>query len=180
MNRLFWGLFFVVLDFEATLGSATFGLLPDFIGYFLMMKGMEELAEESECFDAGRHWAFALVLLNAILYMADLLDLEAMQRVWIWCLGLAGYGAGVFALYQTVAGIRQMEARRGWDLQGEKLKVMWLIQTVMGTVCYLLSWVPLVGTFAAVAAAVTAVCLLAAMYGTKKRYGKEIKKEREP
>ena len=40
MNRLFRGFFFVALDFELTLGTADFELLPDFIGYVLMMKGM--------------------------------------------------------------------------------------------------------------------------------------------
>lgn len=170
MSRLFWGLFFVVLDFEITLGSAAIGLLPDFVGYFLLMKGMEELAGESRYFDWGRHWAFAMALLHTILYVAGLLDLSSGVTVGFWALGLAGYCVGLFVLYQLVAGIRQMEEHHGWDLQGEKLKAMWMIQAVMGLIGYLLNWVPLVKTFAAAAAAVTAVCMLAAMYGTWKRY----------
>lgn len=180
MNRLFWGLLFVALDVEVTLGSAVFGLFPDFVGYFLMMKGMETLAEESAHFSGGRHWAFALALLSIITYGADLLNLSAMDRVRMWMLGLAGHGAGVFLQYKLVAGIRQMEDCRDWELQSEKLKAMWLIQAVMSTVWYLLGWVPLVGIFTAVAATVTAVCLLAAMYNVKKRYANAMEKERKP
>lgn len=179
MNRLFWGLFFVLLDLKVTLGSAAFGLLPDFFGYFLLMKGMEALEEENRHFAKGRHWAFALVLLNVILYVADLLDLQTMDRVRVWCVGLAGHGAGIYVLYKMIAGIRQMEEDRRWDLHSGKLKAMWLIQTVMGTIAYLLGWVPLVGIISGAASSVTAVCLLAAMYGTGKRFAQEREKERE-
>lgn len=170
MNRLFWGLFFVVLDFDLTLGSASIGLLPDFIGYYLLMKGMEELAEESEYFDKGRHWAFAMVLASAIVYVAGFLELSSGTAVGIWALGLVLYCVGLYVLYAMVSGIRQLERNDDRDLQAEKLKTMWLIQAVMGLIGYLLSWVPLVGIFAALAAGVTAICMLAAMYGTKKRY----------
>ena len=172
MNRLFWGLFFVTLDFDLTLGSATFGLIPDFAGYYLLMKGMEELAEESGQFDRGRHWAFGLMLLHGVLYIADLLDPDPGSAVILWFVSLAGFCAGMYLLRKMFAGIRQMEERRGWDLQSGKLHAMWLVETVMGAMAHLLSWMPLVSVFAAVAAAVTALCLLAAMFGTKKRYQK--------
>ena len=35
MNRLFWGLFFLILDVFLELGTANFELLPDFIGLSL-------------------------------------------------------------------------------------------------------------------------------------------------
>lgn len=170
MNRLFWGLIFILLNYKITLGSATVGLLPDFVGYFLLMKGMEELSEESECMNKARHGAFGMALVSVILYVADLLNLSAMQAVGIWALGLAAHAVGLAVLYGMVSGIRQMERNDRRDLQGEKLKTMWLVQAVMGTIAYLLSWVPLVGTVAKAAGMVTAGCFLVAMFGVKKRY----------
>lgn len=170
MNRLFWGLLFVLLDFEAKVGSATLGLLPDFVGCWLLMKGMEELADENKCFDRGRHWAFGLMLLHLVLYGGKLLGADAMAAVGLWCLGLIGFGLEVYLIRRMIAGIRQMEESHGWVLQSGKLREMWLIQAVMGGIAYLLSWVPLVKIFAALAGMVTAACLLVAMYGTKKRY----------
>ena len=170
MNRLFWGFLFVVLDYELKIGSATLGLLPDFGGYFLLMKGMESLADENEYFARGRHWAFGLMLLHLVLYGGALLDPPAMTAVGLWVLGLAGHIVGLYLVNRVIAGIRQMESSSGRDLQSEKLKFMWLIQAVMGTLAYLLNWVPLVKSFAALASAVTGICLLIAMYGTKKRY----------
>lgn len=170
MNRLFWGLFFVVLDYEVKIGSMTLGVQPDFIGYWLLMKGMESLTDENEYFAKGRHWAFGLMLLHLVQYGGRLLDLPAAKEVGLWAVGLVGHGLGLYLLRRMIRGIRKMEESHGWDLQSEKLRAMWLIQAVMGTLAYLLNWVPLVKTFAAMAGGVTAICLLAAMYGTKKRY----------
>ena len=47
MKLLFWGLLFSLLDWKVTIGSMLVEILPDFIGYFLMMKGLESLQEES-------------------------------------------------------------------------------------------------------------------------------------
>lgn len=170
MSRLFWGLFFVTLDFDVTAGSLTIGLIPDFLGFWLLMKGMEDLADESKCFDRGRHWAFGMVLLGVVLYLKGFLNLSSNGKLGFWVLGLVGFCVGLVVLHQVVAGIRQVEQHRGWDLQGEKLRTMWLFYAVMGLIGYLLNWVPLVKTFAALAAAVTAVCLLVAMFDTKRRY----------
>ena len=40
MNRLFWGFFFVLIDVKLSVGSAVFDLLPDFLGFWMIMKGM--------------------------------------------------------------------------------------------------------------------------------------------
>lgn len=170
MNRLFWGLFFVVLDFNLNLGSAKIGLLPDFVGWYLLMKGMETLAEENRYFDRSRHWAFGLMLLNLVLYGADLLNPTSMNAVMLWLLGLAGFCVGMYVLSKMIRGIRQMEEDHQWELQGEKLRAMWMIQAVMGAISHLFSWMPLIGVFAMIAAAVTAMCMLVALYGTMKRY----------
>lgn len=170
MNRLFWGLLFVALDFELNPGSVTIGLLPDFIGWYLLMKGMEALAEENRYFDRGRHWAFALCLLNVVLYGADLLNPSGMNAFAMWMLGLAGLCVGVYVTGSMIRGIRQMEEDHHRQLHSEKLKIMWMIQAVMGILAHLFSWLPLVGEFTAAAAVVTAVCLLIAMYGTAKCY----------
>lgn len=169
MNRLFWGFFFVALDFELTLGTADFELLPDFIGYFLLMKGMEALMAEGQSFNKGRHWAFAMTLYSGSVWIMGLMNLTAMGKVGAWLLGLLGQLMSIFVFRFVVSGVRGMEQEWGWDLQGEKLKAMWLVYGVLGTLCYLLNWIPLVGTICAAAGAVTAVCLLIAMYGTRKR-----------
>lgn len=170
MNHLFWGLFLCLLDFEVTVGTAVFGLLPDAVGYFLLMKGMTALAEESPRFDRGRHWAFGLCLVSAILYGANLMDPDTRTKIWLWALELAELIAMLVLLRSMIAGVAQMERKHSRMLGSDKLKLVWLALAVMQPVCHLVSWVPLVGGICAAASAATGLLFLIAFWGIRKKY----------
>lgn len=170
MNHLFWGLFFCLLDFEVTVGTAVFGLLPDAVGYFLLMKGMTVLAEESSRFNRDRHWAFGLCLVSAILYGANLMDPDTRTKIWLWGLELAELIAMLTLLRSMIAGVAQMERRQCRALDSEKLKAVWLVLAVMQPLCHLVSWVPLVGSVCTAASAVTGVLFLIAFSGSRKKF----------
>lgn len=158
MNHLFWGLLFCLLDLDVTVGSAVIGILPDAVGYFLLMKGMTALAEENDHFDKGRHVAFGLCIVSAILYGANLMNPDSMTRVWLWVLGLAEQIAMILLIRKIVAGLGQPEG----------LKAMWMILAVIQPLCHLLSWIPLVGPVCTVASAVTGVLFLATFWKSRK------------
>lgn len=170
MNLLFWGLLFCLLDFEITLGSAVFGLLPDFVGYFLLMRGMTRLAEESSAFDKGRHWAFGLLLVSAILYGADLMDPDPMAKVMLWVLGLCELIVMLMLVRKIISGVGQLEQDHSWQLGSEKLRGMWLILAVIQPLCHLVSWIPLVGSICSVASGVTGLLFLIAFWGSRKSF----------
>lgn len=170
MNRLFWGLLFCLLDYELTVGTAVFEILPDFVGFFLLMKGMEELAGENSAFDKGRHWAFGMVIVSVILWIADLMDLSGMDAVGFWALGLAGAIVELVVLRKIVTGVGLLERENQWELGGGNLKSMWTILAVMLPLCHLLDWVPLIGTVCGAARWITGICFLGAFWGTRKRF----------
>ncbi|MBQ9148297.1 MAG: hypothetical protein IJX69_01895 [Oscillospiraceae bacterium] len=152
MTRLFLGLIFVLLDFELTLGTATFGLVPDFIGYFLMMKGMTALAEDNEIMDRWRHVAFALALGALAVYIGDLIEKPPMSDVLLWLFGLGMEIVFFVLLHRILAGLgreRMKQAREFYP-----------VLVAVRLVCCLLDWIPLVGTVCVVAGAVVAVCFL--------------------
>lgn len=150
MHRLFWGLFFVLLDLNLTVGRATFEVLPDFVGYFLLMKGMEELFAEDGRFGRHRHVAFGLFLLSLMLYGAGLLNLQPMGKVWLWGLELVCLAVFLWLTRAIVAG------------GSEQIRSLYLIVAVMQFLCHALGWVPLVGRICAAAALVTGVVFLIA------------------
>lgn len=153
-----------------TVGTATFGLLPDFVGFFLVMKGMEELTGENEFFDRGRHVAFGLLIVSVLIYAADLMNPDAMTRVWLWALELAALAAQLMLLRMMISGIGRMANDYKLDLRCERLRTMWLVLVVMHPICHLVSWVPLVGSVCGVVSTAMGVCFLIAMYGTRKRF----------
>lgn len=175
MNRLFWGLLFCLLDFDVTVGTAVFGLLPDFVGYFLLMKGMTALAGENVYFDRGRHWAFGLAIVSAILYGADLMDPDAMTKVGLWALGLGELIVMLVLVRKMISGIVRMEQNHGWVLDSQRLKAVWLILAVMLPLCHVLNWLPLVGSICTVAGAVTGALFLITFWVSRKRFYGHIK-----
>lgn len=164
MNRLFGGLFFVLLDYKVTLGRAVFELLPDFVGYYLLMKGMETLAVESRSFNRGRHWAFAMTLVSGVLYLADLTDPDTLTQVWLWAAELAALIVMLLMIRCILTGLVRMGRT-----ETETVKPFRLILAVLLPLCHLLSWIPMVGTVCRWAGILASVLFLAAFY-------KEIKK----
>lgn len=140
--KLFLGLIFVLLDVEIPAGTVQIGLLPDFIGYFLLMRGLEERE------DPRRHLAFGLMLVSLAVYAAGFLDPGSLV---FWCVELAAEIGLLFLL------------RR---IPGKGTKELFPVLCCIRILAMLLGWLPLVGTVCAVANAVVAVCFLAAAYQT--------------
>ena len=170
MNRLFWGLLFCLLDYEVTVGTAVFGLLPDFLGYFLMMKGMEELASENRFFDRGRHMCFGLAIASVILYIFDLLDPGYRTQVVLWAVELAELVIRLVLLRMIVSGVLWLEHDNGLQLHGTTLRSIWKILIIIAPLCHMVSWIPLVGGICAMASVVVAALFLAAFWSCRKEY----------
>ena len=141
--KLFLGLIFILLDIEIPVGSAVLNLIPDFIGYFLMMKGLEERE------DSWRHGAFGLMLVSLVLFVADLVVKDAGIQVVFWGVELAAEIVMLLLVRRIIGN------RKG-------IKELFPVLACMRALSMLLGWVPLVGTVCAVANMVVAVCFLAA------------------
>lgn len=169
MMKLFWGFALVLLDFSWELGSASIEVLPDFLGYLLLMRGMEPLLEE-RFFARGRHVAFGLMLLSIVLWIAALTDPDTGTAIAVWGGTLIAKIAGLFLLYGTVREICRLERENQWDLQGDRLKGMVPIVVLMLPVCKLLEWIPIVGRIGLAAGTVISFCFLAAFWNTSRRF----------
>lgn len=163
MNRLFWGLLFVLLDYKLTVGRAVFEILPDFAGWFLVMRGMESLAGKSRAFDRGRHWAFVMCIVSAIVWGADLMSPATMTKVVFWAIGLAVLAVTLGLLHAVARGLKEM------DRNTERLQAMTLILAVLLPLCHLAGWIPLVGSVCAVAAAVISGLYLLVLFVTMRK-----------
>ena len=154
MNRLFWGLFFVILDYKVKIGTAAVEIVPDFVGFFLLMRGMESLAEKSSRFDRGRHVAFGMAIVSGLLFGGDLLNLDTRGQVWLWGAGMVSLVIGLLFVRCVIRGLEDSGRRT------ENLKGMWLILAVLQILCGLFSWVPLVGDICEVVSTATGALFL--------------------
>ena len=170
MEKLFTGMLLIWLDVDITLDTCKIGLLPDFVGYIILMQGLRTLQEESPHFGKVRPWALAMAVYSGVLYAMDLFGVSLDMPFMAWCLGLAAVIAGLAVQYGIVAGVQDMETAHDWQLQGEKLRTLWLALAVMQVMCSLLYWVPWLSIMLAIAAFIVSICFLAAFYRTKKQY----------
>ena len=170
MKDLFLGMVLVFLDVNIGLGAYTFDALPDFVGYFLMLRNLEALSDQSQWFRKARPLTKVMTVYSAALYVVDALAVTVHGKFLSFCLGILALTAALLIGYWTVSGVRDLEQRQDRDLEGEKLRSMWLYAAVIHVITYLCGWVPLVGTVGAIAALVMYVCFLAAFYRTMDLY----------
>ena len=170
MQNIFLGMLLVFLDLNINLGKTTIGLLPDFAGYILMIKGLEKMTPESPLFEKARPWATAMAVYTGVLYAMDFLAMDVQLRFLGWVMNLAALVAGLVISRWILRGILEMEANRRLDLQGQQLEQLWKPLAIVQLVAAAFGWFPLIGWICALAAFVMGVCYLVAFNRTKNLY----------
>ncbi|MDY3985029.1 hypothetical protein [Dysosmobacter sp.] len=178
MSRLFWGFFFIFINFNLTFnGTHALNLLPPFVGYLLLLSGTGELAAESDLFQSVRPFLIGMAVYTALLWVGNLLGLGGG---WLGSLlGLASTAVALYVEWALVKAIQDMEARRGADLNGGAMMTVWrrlLVLQIAAQVSALLAGISTLGLLTviwivlAVAAFVNVVLFLRAVWRGKKRY----------
>ena len=73
MSALFWGFFFVYINFNLIVNGHVLNVLPAFVGYALIMKSCREMEGESGLFSSIRPFALGMAVYTGILWLGDLL-----------------------------------------------------------------------------------------------------------
>ena len=170
MQNIFLGMLFAFLDFDINLGNRTIGLMPDFVGYLLMIKGLEEMTAESALFEKARPWALGMSVYTGVLYAMAFLAMPVQLRLLNWVMGVAALVASLVISRWILRGILEIEAKRRIQLQSFQLEQLWKPLAIIQLVVAVFGWFPLIGWMCALAAFVMSVCYLVAFYKTKNLY----------
>ena len=172
MNRLFWGAIFAFLNFDLNFGDMTVGLLPGFVGWHLIWKGLTELRDQSVHFEKVRTAAIVLIVYSAVTYILALLPFP-MDFGWVsvllWVLASA---LSLYVMYGMIRGIQDLEVRWGTKLNGASMLQIWKFDVVLelcDLVVTLLS-VPAAVLILTIAVVVLKVLLLIRLYKAKNTY----------
>ena len=66
MSALFWGFFFVYINFNLIVNGHVLNVLPAFVGYALIMKACREMEGESGLFSSIRPFALGMAVYTGI------------------------------------------------------------------------------------------------------------------
>ncbi len=141
MKRIFIGFIFVFLDFTITLDYSKIGLIPDFIGYIVMVNGLTEMAVESPQFAKGKPFAIGMAVYTGVLYLLDLLGVTSSTSIISMIRSLGSTSISLYISYTIVMGVKELEGKYHTLLNGDSLKTAWtllLVFTLLATVTVLL------------------------------------------
>jgi len=167
MKKIFIGMLFVSLNFNIDLPSSTIGLLPSFIGYYFMLKGIVELAGFSPRFLKIRLVVMAALIYSAIIYVLYLVGanhLATEPRTLV--LGLISTVFSLFISYNIIMGIKDIESTTGHNLETAPLYASWWVWAVFSFILYIAFLVPQLIIFLVVIAFFLAIILLYKLHRT--------------
>ena len=154
MGQIFWGMLFLFLDFNLTVGNSLIGLIPDFVGCIFLIRGVDLLRGESIRFVQARPWALRLKLTG----------------IFSLVLGLGNLALSIYLSWLIVQGILQTEQSRGCFLGGQMLRQAWLAAIIAAALSYPLAFVPVLNWLCALAGLGCAIWFLMALYRSWKLY----------
>lgn len=168
MQNIFVGFLFVMLDFNLDIGASTIGLIPDFIGFWFLSKGMNELTAESETFGKNIGLATVLMVCSAIIYVIDLMALS---------LGLLGIVIGIAMMiaqlyfeYKVIMGMFELEEYHNVHLGADDCKSKWIFAMVMVILTAVLVWIPIINFVVLIVAFIMFIVFLVSVNTFKNNY----------
>ena len=170
MNKLFWGFFFLFLNFSVNMDASSLQLLPDWVGFILLYAACNELESESELFQKPRPFCVGLAVYTGILWLMDLLGIGANLGILSWILGLTATCLNLYVSMLIIDAITNMEMRRNYDLCSAYLRRVWKVVAVATIAANVLLIVPVVAVVCALVAAVAGIVFLVAIHKTRKAY----------
>lgn len=168
MQNIFLGFLFVMLDFNLDIGASTIGLIPDFIGFWLLNKGMSELSIESDTFGKKSGLALILMACSIVIYVIDLLGLSL--GLFEIVIGIAMTIAKLYLEYQVLMGMFELEEYNHTHLGADDCKTKWIFAMVMILLNFVLVWIPLINIFAIIVAFIMGIVFLVSVNTFKNNY----------
>ena len=166
MKNIFWGFFFLFLNFNLTVNQHTLNVLPDFVGCWLLYRGVEELECESKRFSALRPFSVGLGIYTALIWIGDLL-------------GVVASAVELYIAWGVIQGLRETEAYRQADLNANGMYRAWRVMLVTQIAAYVLqllilaqSWglTAALAVIVVIAGFVGAILFLVAVWRSRKLY----------
>jgi hypothetical protein len=169
MRNIFIGLLFVFLDFNLTFGASQIGLIPDFVGYILMIQGLAELQNLSPRFIKARPFALGMAVYTGILYMMDAFGI-GIGSILSFTLGLISTLISLYISYNIVMGVKDIEAMDGRDLNAQGLYSVWTVLAILSLIIYVLLIVPILNFLCMIAGLIAGIVFLVSFNRTKNLY----------
>lgn len=167
MKNFFNGMLFIFLNFRLNIGEHSIGLIPAFVGYYFVFKGIESFNGEVPAFEKIKQLSKIMIVVFAAIYIVDLL---AINLGFIYAiLGIACLAVNLYVSFQITEGVLYLERTRDIYLEGVDLREKWKVFSIMICAVTVLTFVPIINFIALIAHIACIIMFLVAFNRTKNR-----------
>lgn len=164
MKKIFIGLFFVLLDFNLRYPTGTenvfyvIGLLPSFIGCFLIALGLKGLSERNRYFALGQKAAWVMTVLTFINYVLNATSMAFSVIQIALFLSVAIVIGTVGLPFIIIRGAKEEEVKTGTFWNTKQMMKFWTFYAIFVVLQNVMVFVPaaqvymlvMIGTYVAV------------------------------
>lgn len=170
MKKIFIGFLLIFLDFDLNLGNSKIGLIPDFIGYIVMINGLLEMEGESPLFIKVKSFATLMAVYTGILYFMDLVGISTASGSLSIILGITSTVISLYISWNIIMSVKDMEEKYNASLNGNSLKSTWTILAIFNILNFVFILIPALAILCIVVSFIVAICFLAAFNNSKNLY----------
>ena len=170
MKNIFIGFILIFLDFSLNIGNSKIGLIPDFVGYIVMISGLEEMARESTLFKKVKPYAAGMAVYTGVLYLLDLVGASVSLGALTYLLAFTSTAVSLYISYNIVMGVIDMEGKYNTPLNGDSLKSTWTLLAVFDVLTFVAWLIPPVAIICIIVYFIIAICFLFAFNNSKNLY----------
>jgi len=124
LKKLFWGFFFIYLNFNLNLNQYSLNILPNFVGYILLLQGIKQLEGESRFFRSGRPFAVGMAVYEAVLWIGAVLGVVSDNGIGT-VLGWISMAVSLYVSWLLIQGVLEVEQQHEKDLLGAQMYSRW-------------------------------------------------------
>ena len=172
MDKLFWSYFLLYLDFTLNFGIIKINLIPDWLGYLLLLSSLKALQGESPLFQKPQIWCRILAVYSGLLWFGDLVGVSFNPGGWL--LGLAATFLQLYITLRVIDGIADVEQFRACSLGSESLRKAWRVAAAGSVAAFVLVWIPPLAGICALISGLSTLIILGRLHITRKLWRMDI------
>ncbi len=180
MNKLFWGFFFLFLNFNLNLGSLRLNLLPDWAGLILLYLACGELDRESDQFEKIRPFCLGLAAATGVLWVLSFFGININPPIVSWVLGIAVMCLELYTSMMFVDALANVEMRRNYDLCISFLRKSWKVMAFSTFLSGVFIVFPVIALALSLVAAIATIVFLVAVHKTRKAWQNMLCEQSKP
>lgn len=171
MDNIFIGFILIFLDFNITIANVRINIIPDFVGYIVMIYGLVEMANKSSKFIEAKPYAIGMAVYTAILFFIDIFSSSTSSfDVLNYIFAFTSTCISLFISYKIVMGVIDMEEKYNVNLNGNSLKSRWTAFAVINILSFVSLLIPPFSIIFLIVSVIIFICFLVALYNSKKLY----------